>query len=83
MNTTKRIININHFLYINIEQNSMTSLTKLIYGGAPIFAMQNKNHHKHITELTLIIPPQRNNLRLFNFSYIKFAKQNKPEEQNP
>jgi hypothetical protein len=59
------------------------SLSKLIDGGAAIFAAVNINHHIVIIGLIVINPLVKNILRVCVISYDKFAMINKAEDLNP
>lgn len=59
------------------------SLSKLIDGGAAIFAAVNRNHHIVIIGLIVIKPLVKNILRVWVISYDKFAIINRADELNP
>lgn len=59
------------------------SLSKLIDGGAAIFAAVNINHHIVMIGLIVINPLVKNILRVWVISYDKFAIINKAEELKP
>ena len=59
------------------------SPNKLILGGLAILRTENRNHHKAIAGLTNRKPFTKSKLRLCDFSYVKLAKANNAEEQNP
>lgn len=52
----------------NVEVISIISLSKLIDGGAAIFALQNKNHHIDIDGRKVSIPFIRKRLRVWLIS---------------
>lgn len=59
------------------------SLSKLMAGGAAMFAPANKNHHKDMIGVTDIRPLVRKILRVFVISYDMFAKINSAEDLSP
>lgn len=62
---------------------SMISLSKLIDGGAAMFAAVNKNHHILIMGVIDIIPLVRWILRVLVISYVRLAKINKADDLSP
>lgn len=75
-------------IIIVIDQLSITfiiviSAIKLREGGAAIFLILSKNHHKVILGKMFISPRLISNLRLPVRSYTMLARQNKPEEAKP
>lgn len=59
------------------------SLSRLIDGGAAIFAAVNKNHHIDIIGLMVINPLVKNILRVWVISYDRFAIINRAEDLRP
>lgn len=59
------------------------SLSKLIDGGAAIFAAVNRNHHIVIVGLIVIRPLVKNILRVWVISYERFAIINSADDLNP
>ena len=62
---------------------SIISLSRLIDGGAAMFAAVNKNHHIVIIGLIVMRPFVRNILRVCVISYERFARINRAEEFSP
>ena len=50
------------------EGKIMISPIRLILGGAAMFMMQKKNHHKERVGINIIIPLERKRLRVWVFS---------------
>jgi len=69
--------------YDRTEVISIISLSKLIDGGAAIFAAVNRNHHIVIIGAIDIIPFVKNILRVCVISYLKFAIMNRAEDLRP
>lgn len=59
------------------------SLSRLIEGGAAIFAAVKRNHHIDIVGLIVISPFVKNILRVCVISYERFAIINRAEDLNP
>lgn len=66
-----------------IEEISMISLSKLIEGGAAIFAAANRNHHIVMIGLIIISPFVKNILRVCVISYDIFAIINSADDLSP
>jgi len=66
-----------------IEVINMISLSRLIDGGAAIFAAVNKNHHIDIVGAIIISPLVRNILRVCVISYDILAIINRADELRP
>jgi hypothetical protein len=62
---------------------SIISLSKLSDGGAAIFADANRNHHKDIIGADDNNPFIKYILRVWVSSYVRFARENKAEEDKP
>lgn len=83
----KNLINMSIIILIfdedKIEVSNRISLIKLIEGGAPIFQAANKNHHMEIVGHIINSPLVRYILRVWDISYVKFAKINRADEHSP
>ena len=62
---------------------SIISDSKLIDGGAAMFAAEKRNHHIVIVGKIICIPFVRNNLRVLVDSYVMFASAKSPDEHRP
>jgi len=70
-------------LHLIIPKTIKISDTKLNLGGQDILPTHKTNHQKERTGIQIIPPFISKTLREPQRSYIKFNKQNKPEEQIP
>lgn len=74
---------INMMDFVSVVVIKVISLSKLIDGGAAMFAAVNRNHHIVIIGLIVMRPLVKNMLRVWVISYDKFAIINKAEELRP
>lgn len=65
------------------EAIKIISLIKLIDGGAAIFHAVNRNHHIVRVGQIVISPLVKYILRVWEISYVRFAKINNPDEHKP
>jgi len=69
--------------FVSAAVIKVISLSKLMEGGAAIFAAVKRNHHIVIVGLIVISPLVKNILRVWVISYERFAIINRAEDLNP